>query len=101
MVEQTLEAGAPVTRVALENGVNANPLFLWRRQHREGRLTASDTSSVRLLPVTVTDPPPRAENEAAEGSTRSILVERAKGRIWIATQVDKAALRCAFLFEPF
>ena len=38
MVEQTLEAGASVAKVAQANGVNPNVLFLWRRQHREGRL---------------------------------------------------------------
>ena len=38
MVEQTLEPGASVAKVAQANGVNPNVLFLWRRQHREGRL---------------------------------------------------------------
>lgn len=38
LVEQALEAGASVAQVARENGVNANLLLLWRRQHREGRL---------------------------------------------------------------
>lgn len=47
MVEQTLEAGASVARVAQENGVNANLLFLWGRQHREGRLTDPDASGWR------------------------------------------------------
>jgi transposase len=89
MVEQTLETGASVARVAQENGVNPNLLFLWRRQHREGRLTAPEAKPVRLLPVTVTDSPVESESDAAS----SIHVELAKGRIWIEGQVDRAALR--------
>jgi transposase len=94
MVEQTLVPGASVARVAQENGVNANLLFLWRRQHREGRLTVPDASPLRLLPVTVTaDPPVRSESDVAEASTPSIHVEMPKCRIWIEGQVDAAALR--------
>jgi transposase len=93
MVEQTLETGASVARVAQENGVNPNLLFLWRRQHREGRLTAPEAKPVRLLPVTVTDSPVEIESDAAEGNASSIHVELAKGRIWIEGQVDRAALR--------
>jgi transposase len=93
MVEQTLEAGASVARVAQENGVNPNLLFLWRRQHREGRLTAPEAKPVRLLPVTVTDSPVESESDAAEGNASSIHVELAKGRIWIEGQVDRTALR--------
>lgn len=37
MVEQTLEAGASVAKIAQANGVNPNLLFLWRRQHRGGQ----------------------------------------------------------------
>jgi transposase-like protein len=79
--------------VAQENGVNPNLLFLWRRQHREGRLTAPETKAVRLLPVTVTDSPVESESDTAEGNASSIHVELAKGRIWIEGQVDRAALR--------
>lgn len=71
--------------------MNPNLLFLWRRQHREGRLTTPEARPVRLLPVTVTDAP--VESEAIEGSTSSIHVELAKGRVWIEGQVDRAALR--------
>lgn len=93
MVEQTLEAGAPVALVAQQNGVNPNLLFLWRRQHRDGRLTAPEAKAVRLLPVTVTDSPVQIESETTAGDASSIHVELAKGRIWIEGQVDRAALR--------
>ena len=93
MVEQTLEAGASVARVAQGNGVNPNLLFLWRRQHREGRLTTQEARPVRLLPVTVTDASVPSEGEVPEGNASSIHVELAKGRVWIEGQVDRAALR--------
>jgi transposase len=99
MVEQTLEVGASVARVAQENGVNANLLFLWRRQHREGRLTGARATPVRLLPVTVTaDQPGCSRSEATEVSAPSIHVELPKGRIWIEGQVDAVALRMVLEF---
>jgi transposase len=94
MVEQTLERGASVARVAQANGVNPNVLFLWRRQHREGRLTTQEEAgSVRLLPVTVTDSRPHGGSEASDIITPSIHVELPKGRIWIEGQVDTVVLR--------
>jgi transposase len=38
IVEETLEAGSSVARVALKHGVNANQVFKWRRLHEAGRL---------------------------------------------------------------
>jgi transposase len=40
VVEETLEAGASVARVALKHGVNANQVFQWRRLYRDGKLGA-------------------------------------------------------------
>jgi transposase-like protein len=34
VVEETLEAGASVARVALKYGINANQVFQWRRLYR-------------------------------------------------------------------
>src|SRR6267143_3756057 len=39
IVEQTLQPGASVARVALAHGVNANQVFCWRRQYRQGLLS--------------------------------------------------------------
>jgi len=38
IVEKTLEPGASVARVARAHGLNANQVFAWRRQHRQGLL---------------------------------------------------------------
>jgi transposase len=48
-VEQTLEPGASVARVARAHGLNANVVFHWRREYREGKLAETG-----LVPVVVT-----------------------------------------------
>jgi transposase len=94
MVEQTLEPGASVAKVAQVNGVNPNLLFLWRRQHREGRLTTQEGSSMRLLPVTVMDAEVRSPSDAEEpASPGSLHIELPKGRIWIEGRIDAVSLR--------
>jgi transposase len=53
IVEETLEAGASVARVARRHAVNANQVFYWRKKYREGRL--GENRSNKLLPVTLSD----------------------------------------------
>jgi transposase len=55
IVEETLEAGSSVARVARAHGVNANQVFQWRRMYREGLLGEQLQSGMKLLPVTVAD----------------------------------------------
>ena len=61
IVEETLVPGTSVAIVARAHGVNANQVFGWRKLYQSGLLGSSNaasvnqgsTSSVRLLPVTV------------------------------------------------
>src|SRR6266481_5271033 len=53
IVEETLEAGASVARVARRHAVNANQVFYWRKKYREGRLSKGRSSN--LLPVAVSE----------------------------------------------
>jgi transposase len=62
IVEETLVSGASVARVARARGVNANQVFYWRRQYREGLLG----SAVQLVPVSV---------EASSTPTESVADE--------------------------
>jgi transposase len=55
IVDETLEAGASVARVALKYGVNANQVFQWRRLHRDGKLGVVAEQALKLLPVNVTE----------------------------------------------
>jgi len=56
IVELAMQPGASVARVAREHGVNANMVHYWRSQYRQGRLGENRTDSVRLLPVSVSEP---------------------------------------------
>src|ERR1700722_15682131 len=52
-VEETLVAGASVSKVARRHDVNANQVFYWRKLYREGQLGGDRTT--QLLPVRVRD----------------------------------------------
>jgi transposase len=54
IVEETLRPGASVSVVARAHDVNANQVFQWRKQYREGQLEI-EPSVETLLPVKVTD----------------------------------------------
>jgi transposase len=56
IVEETLKPGASISLVARAHDVNANQVFKWRKQYREGRLEIAAPSS-RLLPVKICDTP--------------------------------------------
>jgi transposase len=53
IVELALEPGVSVARVAQAEGVNANQVFKWRRDYRNGQLLEAAESSTALLPVVV------------------------------------------------
>ena len=92
LIEQTLVRGASVARIALDNGVNANLLFKWRRQH----VRAAPSS---LLPVILSEPQARADVPIATPAARMatgggvIEVELPAGRIRLKGAVDVPALR--------
>ncbi|MFK8930625.1 MULTISPECIES: hypothetical protein [unclassified Enterobacter] len=45
-----------MSKLALENGINANLLFKWRQQWREGKLLLPSTDLPQLLSVTLDAP---------------------------------------------
>ena len=51
LVRQSLQPGASVSAIALDNGINANMLFKWRREHL--RAASPRTAATVLLPVEV------------------------------------------------
>ena len=58
LVEQSLQPGASVAVIARHNGINANLLFKWRRDHRRKTIAASVPTAAApaptvLLPVHV------------------------------------------------
>lgn len=56
LVEQSLQSGASVAVIARNNGINANLLFKWRRDHKRETIAASMPTPLTptvLLPVHV------------------------------------------------
>ena len=55
IVEETLDSGSSVARVALKHGVNANQVFKWKRLYEAGRLGTGPERAVQLLPVQIAE----------------------------------------------
>jgi len=96
IVEETLQPGASVARVARAHGVNANQVFGWRQLYRQGRLERKEDAP-SLLPVRVTTATVRKAVRSSSGTTRRtsgmIHVEAPKGQLRIAGRVDAETLR--------
>jgi transposase len=89
IVEETLQAGASVSRVARRHDVNANQVFYWRKLYREGRLGGSRVSP--LLPVEIAKERSVKEDPVARAGSMEILL--AKGTLRVVGAVDVIALR--------
>ncbi|EGO8354942.1 transposase, partial [Escherichia coli] len=66
LVSASCESGVSISKLALENGINANLLFKWLRLwQNEGRIsrrlpvTTSSDTGVELLPVEITPDEPK------------------------------------------
>jgi len=101
VVEETLEAGASVARVALKHGVNANQVFQWRRLYQDGKLGAAPEGAMKLLPVRVADDEEPAKPEPTEVSSSScgaIHIELpGEVRISLEGAVDLAVVRVVLM----
>jgi len=101
IVEETLEAGASVARVALKHGVNANQVFQWRRLYRDGKLGALAVDAIQLLPVSIVEDrePCQAEPvEVARERSGAIHIELPGDvRISVEGSVDPAMVRAVAL----
>jgi len=84
VVEATLQPGASVSIIAREHDVNANLVFRWRQQYRDG-LFGPATHPATLLPVKVIETPagvPTAVLPQIE-SDPGIVIEVGKARLRI------------------
>jgi len=106
LVEQSLQPGASVAVIARHNGINANLLFKWRREHlRDSGLSPAPAV---LLPVQVTSgveataavcvPAAPAPPPATKLSTRSGVIEMEIAGVQLRVRgiVDEASL-CSVL----
>jgi transposase len=96
IVEQALEPGASVARVARAHGLNANLVFHWRRLYREGKLAAGPAQAMKLLPVSIVEHAvvERQPEEVIAPSCGSIHIELpGEVRISVEGAADPAAIR--------
>ncbi len=101
IVEETLEPAASVAKVARAHGVNANQVFAWRRQYRQGLLGEGHAETVNLLPVHVAGTRAnkvhrsvkRQATHRTTEATGTIYVELPKGHVRVTGRVDGEALR--------
>jgi transposase len=94
IVEETLEAGASVARVARRHAVNANQVFYWRKKYREGRLGKNQSS--KLLPVTLSDISWNKSGSSGGSSPLAVgtmEIKLAKGQLRVTGSVEAEALR--------
>ena len=98
IVEETLQPGASVARVARAHGVNANQVFGWRRLYQQGRLERKESETPSLLPVRVKGAAVREAEQSTGTPTRRtpsglIHLGLPNGQLRIAGRVDVEALR--------
>ena len=93
IVEETLVAGASVSRVARRHDVNANQVFYWRKLYREGHLGGDRTT--QLLPVRIRNDGTAKAEEGDNLAVRlgTMEIKLPKGTLRISGSVDVVALR--------
>jgi transposase len=96
IVEETLQPGASVARVARAHGVNANQVFTWRRQYHRGLLEGGTKEALGLLPVRVVEAASETARSRSVPTYRTtpgmIHVELPKGHLRLTGSVDAEAL---------
>ena len=92
IVEETLQPGASVARIARQHGINANQVFLWRKAYREGLLPESGSA---LLPVTVTPSmaADRLPTPSCPADTGCLTIDCGQIRVRIEGHPDPEVLR--------
>ena len=97
IVEATLVPGASIARVAREQGVNANQVFQWRYEYRNGASWAAKQARTELLPVTLAAEPSRMitpEAPAVAASAGAIHIELpGRALVTVENGVDAALVR--------
>lgn len=99
LVERSLQPGASVSGIALDNGINANVLFKWRRQHLRAASSVQHESTQQavLLPVKLTAMPPTVRESTTSRSrvpAGVIEIDIGAARVRLRGSVDESNLRC-------
>lgn len=100
LVERSLLPGASVSGIALDNGIKANALFRWRREHlrAQASIQRQGTEQGVLLPVKLQEPvaPPWPDLTPSCASVPAsvIEIELDAARVRLRGPVDEANVRC-------
>ena len=96
LVRRCLQPGASVSRIALDNGINANVLFRWRREHlRANGLAVEHTAGTVLLPVKMAVTPAAQAMPMAVPATAGVIeIDIAGAQVRLHGAVDAASVRC-------
>lgn len=95
IVEESLQPGVSVARLARAHQVNANQIFHWRKLYREGSLADSEEKpAAQWLPVRLSDVAPEEPHQAQPAHVSgAIEVELPRGRVRIEGAADAGMLR--------
>lgn len=102
LIARTLEPGASVSAIALENGLNTNLLFAWRRKHLRslagsGKPALAAATPV-MLPVQITpaeaQAPASPKPHKAHASSGTIEIDVGGACVRVRGSVDEESLRC-------
>ena len=90
VVEQSLQPGASVSRLARLHDINANQIFAWRKAYQEGRLGAAT-----FVPIILTDTDSEDALEmldTQEAAFGRLTIERNGARLTIEGRPDAQVL---------
>lgn len=97
LVQRCLHPGASVSAIALENGINANVVFRWRREHlgMSGHALGHEPQGPVLVPVRLAvRPTGQAMSPALPATAGVIEVDIAGAQVRLRGAVDEASVRC-------
>ena len=91
IVAKSFAEGTSVARLAREFNINANQVFTWRRQFADLQGTLNESPATALLPVTVLDAPPVAD-ERVLPTPGAIVLTVGAAQLRLEGSVDAATL---------
>lgn len=92
LVAGSCDPGISISKLALENGINANQLFKWRQQWREGKLLLPSSESPQLLPVTLDAVQPELPAKDPEALSISCEITFRRGTLRLNGTVSEKLL---------
>lgn len=90
VVEQSLQPGASVSRLARRHDINANQIFAWRKAYQDGRLGAA-----AFVPIILTDTDGLEATEMLDAPAATLgrlTIERKGARLTVEGRPDAQVL---------